>query len=257
MLLARRRAHLAVLSSCGTHPAVLSSCFAGGDSTELLEEELDAQTRQHDVAGLVSLVVLPRNERCVLLLCVGARVHACGREYVRSRVCVCVCVCAHVHTCVCVCVHSGRTKWQKREGGGRAEGWIISSPSFLPPHPHPHPHPHLFPRPRRSTSKDKLVAVKGQLVTVTETLGGVPNGTSFTITTRPCPDLDRTNLVIGRVVEGLDVVDRIAALPRVKNNKNSPFFQAGKLGGDKRANVAERSFDKPFSKVVVERSGVL
>ncbi len=29
----------------------------------------------------------------------------------------------------------------------------------------------------------------------------------------------------------MDVVEAIAALPRVKDNTNSPFFQAGKVAG--------------------------
>jgi len=31
--------------------------------------------------------------------------------------------------------------------------------------------------------------------------------------------------------QGMDVVEAIAALPRVKDNTNSPFFQAGKMSG--------------------------
>lgn len=106
-------------------------------------------------------------------------------------------------------------------------------------------------------SKDKLVALKGKLVTVTEVLGENPNGSAFAITTKAEPALDGTNLVIGRVVEGQDVVNAIAALPRVKDNRSSPFFQAGKATGDKRANVAERAFGKPFAKIVIEECGLL
>lgn len=32
-------------------------------------------------------------------------------------------------------------------------------------------------------------------------------------------------------LQGMDVVQAIAALPRVKDNTNSPFFQAGKASG--------------------------
>jgi peptidyl-prolyl cis-trans isomerase B (cyclophilin B) len=52
----------------------------------------------------------------------------------------------------------------------------------------------------------------------------VANGTAFSVTLRPEPELDATHLAVGRVVEGMDVVRRLAALPRVPNNKNSPFF---------------------------------
>jgi len=106
-------------------------------------------------------------------------------------------------------------------------------------------------------TKDKLVAVKGKFVTVTEVLGDVPNGSAFAITTRAEPALDQTHLVVGRVIEGQEVVDALAALPRVKNNAASPFFQAGKAAGDKRANVAERAFGKPFSKIVIAECGPL
>lgn len=106
-------------------------------------------------------------------------------------------------------------------------------------------------------TKDKLVAVKGQFITVTEVLGEVPNGSGFAITTGPAPQLDTTNLIIGHVISGQDVVDRLASLPRVKNNSESPFFKAGKAAGDKRAKVAERAFGKPFSKIVIENSGLL
>ncbi|PSC75061.1 peptidyl-prolyl cis-trans cyclophilin-type [Micractinium conductrix] len=99
-------------------------------------------------------------------------------------------------------------------------------------------------------NKDKLVASKGKLITVTETFGEIPNGTSWAITTQPIAELDETHLVVGRVVEGMDVVAAIAALPRVKDNTSSPFFQAGKLSGDKRADVAQRAFNKPYSKIV-------
>ena len=96
----------------------------------------------------------------------------------------------------------------------------------------------------------------------------------------------------------MDVVSRLAALPRVKDNTASPFFQArpgaahglsvlasgaaslrprrrrlallmmqharcpcpilqaGKAAGDKRADVAERAFGRPFAKIVIERCGI-
>lgn len=44
---------------------------------------------------------------------------------------------------------------------------------------------------------------------------------------------------MGQVVEGYDLVQQIASLPTVKENTSSPFFQAGKRIGDKRASVAE------------------
>lgn len=69
------------------------------------------------------------------------------------------------------------------------------------------------------------MAYQGKLVKVQDALGEVPNGTGFTITTAASPQLDSTNLVVGRVVEGMDLVAEISSLPAVKANKNSAFFQ--------------------------------
>lgn len=106
-------------------------------------------------------------------------------------------------------------------------------------------------------SKDSIKAIDGKFVNVTQVFGQRPNGTEFYITTGPAPDLDSTNLIIGRVVSGLDVVEKLQGLPRVKNNTNSPFFQAGKTFKDRRANVAELSFDRPFSKVIIKNCGLV
>eukprot|EP00667_Euglena_gracilis_P015197 EG_transcript_15795 len=106
--------------------------------------------------------------------------------------------------------------------------------------------------------QEKLVARNGQMVTVRKPVGPAPpNGTAFCITTEAAPGLDATNLVVGRVVAGLDLVERLAKLPSVADNHGSPFFILAKAVGDKRADVAERGFGRPFAKVVVTRSGVL
>mmetsp|Transcript_35055 Transcript_35055/g.99373 ORF Transcript_35055/g.99373 Transcript_35055/m.99373 type:complete len:312 (-) Transcript_35055:218-1153(-) len=105
--------------------------------------------------------------------------------------------------------------------------------------------------------KDKLVAMGGKLVTIQEEVGSKPNGTAFVITTGPCPQLDSTNLVVGRVVEGMDAVARIAKLPSIPDNSNSPFILAAKTIGDKRADVAMKGYNKPYSKIVISRSGLL
>ncbi|KAK9821515.1 hypothetical protein WJX74_005994 [Apatococcus lobatus] len=105
-------------------------------------------------------------------------------------------------------------------------------------------------------TKQRLVAYQGKLISVEENLGGAnPNGTSFAITLRPAPELDPSNLVVGRVVSGLDVVQQLAALPSVKANKDSPYFKAAKAFGDKRANVAELGFGRPFGKVIIAQCG--
>ncbi len=48
------------------------------------------------------------------------------------------------------------------------------------------------------------------------------------ITRDAAPDLDRTNLVVGRVVEGMDVVEQVALLPFSKPRVewyDGPFFE--------------------------------
>eukprot|EP00889_Picochlorum_renovo_P006058 jgi/Picre1/33088/NNA_008414.t1 len=90
---------------------------------------------------------------------------------------------------------------------------------------------------------------------IKKVLGQQPNGTGFSITTNPSPELDGFNIIVGKVVGGMDIVEELRNLPRVKNNTSSPFFQAGKKSGDKRANVAEMSFDRPFAKVIVKNCG--
>ena len=47
--------------------------------------------------------------------------------------------------------------------------------------------------------KERLVAMKGKLVTIKEQAGEAPNGTAFAITTGPAHELDKTNLVVGKV----------------------------------------------------------
>jgi peptidyl-prolyl cis-trans isomerase B (cyclophilin B) len=57
--------------------------------------------------------------------------------------------------------------------------------------------------------------------------GEAPNGTGFTITLNAEPTLDATNLVVGRVVEGLEVVQAIGALPYARPRDSAydaPFF---------------------------------
>lgn len=50
----------------------------------------------------------------------------------------------------------------------------------------------------------------------------------------PCGDMLRRAWAVGCLpppCQGMDVVEALAALPRVKDNTSSPFFQAGKLSG--------------------------
>jgi peptidyl-prolyl cis-trans isomerase B (cyclophilin B) len=107
--------------------------------------------------------------------------------------------------------------------------------------------------------KERLVARDGKLVTVKEELGGAPapNGTAWSVTLEACPELDETNLVIGRVVEGMDVVRLMSEQPRVEDNSGSPYFKVAKAIGDKRVDVAERFFLRPYNRIVCVRCGVL
>jgi len=106
-------------------------------------------------------------------------------------------------------------------------------------------------------TKEKLVAYRGKLVTVQETTGEAPNGSGFVITLGPAPGLDSTNLVVGRVTGGMELVRQVAALPAVRDNTESGYFKTAKLIGDKRATVAEKGFGRPFKRVVISKAGCL
>ena len=74
--------------------------------------------------------------------------------------------------------------------------------------------------------KPKLVARGGKLEIQEEQVGVVPNGTEFVIATRDSPELDASALVVGRVVGGMDVVGKIAAVPTVRDNTGSAYFKS-------------------------------
>ncbi|KAK3160132.1 hypothetical protein QOZ80_1BG0055590 [Eleusine coracana subsp. coracana] len=105
--------------------------------------------------------------------------------------------------------------------------------------------------------KPKLVAKGGKLEVEEEQVGVVPNGTEFVITTKEAPELDASAVLLGRVLDGMDVVEKIAAVPTVKDNGGSPYFRVAKLIGDKRAVVAERGFNRPYTKILVTNCGML
>lgn len=58
-------------------------------------------------------------------------------------------------------------------------------------------------------------------------------------------------------MSGMDVVDRIGNVKAVQDNTKSAYFQVAKLIGDKRATVAERGFNRPFSKIIITKCGEL
>ncbi|KAI4335825.1 hypothetical protein L6164_014434 [Bauhinia variegata] len=111
--------------------------------------------------------------------------------------------------------------------------------------------------PTKPPPKLKLVAKRGKLEIDQEEIGTDPNGTEFVITTKDSPELDASTLVIGRVIGGMDVVQRIGQVKTVQENTGSPYFRVAKLIGDKRAVVAERGFNRPYSKVIVTNCGVI
>ena len=111
------------------------------------------------------------------------------------------------------------------------------------------------PRMPKPEPKSKLVSNRGKFERVYEPLPPEPNGTSFSITYAPSADLDVTNVVVGEVLSGFDVLAKIGALPTVPDNSNSPFFQVAKSIGDKRALVSEKGFGKPFAKVIITQNG--
>lgn len=110
--------------------------------------------------------------------------------------------------------------------------------------------------PLKPPPKLKLVAREGKLEIDEEEVGTEPNGTEFTIATKDSPELDAAALVVGRVLEGMEVVKRIGQVKTVQENTSSPYFRVAKLIGDKRAVVAERGFNRPYAKVVVSNCGL-
>lgn len=80
--------------------------------------------------------------------------------------------------------------------------------------------------PSKPPPKLKLVARQGKLEIDEEEVGVQPNGTEFVIATKDSPQLDASALVIGRVLEGMEVVNRIAQVKTVQENTASPYFRS-------------------------------
>lgn len=79
--------------------------------------------------------------------------------------------------------------------------------------------------PSKPPPKLKLVARKGKLEIDQEEVGTDPNGTEFVIATKDSPELDASALVVGRVLEGMEVVERIGQVKTVNENTSSPYFR--------------------------------
>ncbi|KAJ8752314.1 hypothetical protein K2173_003950 [Erythroxylum novogranatense] len=105
--------------------------------------------------------------------------------------------------------------------------------------------------PAKPPPKLKLIARGGKLEIDQEEVG------KFVISTKDSPELEASALVIGRVLQGMEVAERIGVVRTVQENTSSPYFRVAKLIGDKRAVVAERGFNRPYSKVVVTNCGLM
>ncbi|VVA95224.1 unnamed protein product [Arabis nemorensis] len=111
--------------------------------------------------------------------------------------------------------------------------------------------------PSKPPPKTKIVARNGKLVVEEEEIAVGPNGTEFVITAVDSPELEESVLVIGKVLEGMEVVEKMREVKTVRDNTSSPYFRVAKVIGDKRAVVAERGFNRPYSKVVVTNCGLM
>ncbi|VVA25074.1 PREDICTED: peptidyl-prolyl cis-trans isomerase [Prunus dulcis] len=74
----------------------------------------------------------------------------------------------------------------------------------------------------------------------------------------PCPDLDYKNIVFGSVLEGLDVVTAIAAIPTYRpSEKIQQFNDFAEFLGDERAMNARALWNKPLKTVYISDCGEL
>lgn len=79
--------------------------------------------------------------------------------------------------------------------------------------------------PSRPPPKLKLVARGGKLEIDEEEIKAAPNGTEFIIAAKDSPELDDSALVVGKVLEGMEVVERIGQVKTVQENTSSPYFR--------------------------------
>ena len=73
--------------------------------------------------------------------------------------------------------------------------------------------------------KPKLVAKDGKFKVIQEEVRPDPNGTQFTICLKDSPELDSGNLVVGRIIDGFDVLKAISSVKVVQENTSSPYFK--------------------------------
>lgn len=84
--------------------------------------------------------------------------------------------------------------------------------------------------------------------------------TSFRITTGPAPApyLDDENIVFGQVLEGLEVVRAIEAVPTFFPSGNARAYNDfARVLGDDRANTTRAKWGRPLKAVVITAAGVV
>ncbi|KAI5074500.1 hypothetical protein GOP47_0010461 [Adiantum capillus-veneris] len=79
--------------------------------------------------------------------------------------------------------------------------------------------------PSKPPPKPKLIAKDGKFEVIEEELRPDPNGTQFAIIMQDSPQLDASNLVVGKVVDGFDVLKLMSGVRVVKDNTGSPYFK--------------------------------
>jgi len=82
----------------------------------------------------------------------------------------------------------------------------------------------------------------------------------FLITTGPGPafQLDNGNIIFGTVLEGMDVVSRIAAVPTFKpGDRIKAFNELAQFIGDDRASKGRSTWDRPLKAIVISDCGLL
>ncbi|GLJ42917.1 hypothetical protein SUGI_0890130 [Cryptomeria japonica] len=79
-----------------------------------------------------------------------------------------------------------------------------------------------------------------------------------TIGPGPCPQLDNANIVFGTVLEGMDVVTAIAAIPTYKPGERiRQFNDLAEFLGDERAQNARNIWNRPLKNIFISSSGEL
>lgn len=83
----------------------------------------------------------------------------------------------------------------------------------------------------------------------------------FFITTGPGPasSLDGTNVVFGRVLQGMDTVARVTAVPTFKpvNDRLLALNKLGSMLGDERAAKTRKKWGRPLQPVLITATGIL